>query len=273
MDKTPLIQGEKADETPTVQEGQSSSVENNELVSEMMNLGVFYGQSKSRTNPKMRKYILANRSGFSVINLEKTIVKLEATKKLIKEVTAKREKVMVVGTSPAVRGAVKQLGEELDLPYVTERWLGGTLTNFDTISKRIKHLKKLKEEQKNNAWDKYTKKEKLDKERELNKLDKLFGGIEDLEKPPGLLIVADTTNNESATREARALDIPVIGLLNTDADPAWVDIGIPANDKNIKSVEFLLDQIKDMIKEGIKTAPAPKVEEEGEKENKKKEKK
>jgi len=272
MDKTPLTQEEQSDKTPTIQEGQSLPTQENQLVSEMMNLGVFYGQSKSRTNPKMRKYILANRSGFSVINLEKTLIKLEAAGKVIKEVVAKGEKVMVVGTSPSVRQSVKSLGEELDLPYVTERWLGGTLTNFNTISKRIKHLKKLKEEQKNKAWDKYTKKEKLDKERELSKLDKLFGGIEDLEKPPGLLIVADTTNNESATREARALDIPVIGIINTDADPSWVDVGIPANDKSIKSVEFIMNKIKELIKESIKAAPAVKVEESKEKDDKKEDK-
>ena len=257
-------------EDPVKIEGDPLSPEENALISKMMELGVFYGHSKSRTNPKMRKYIVGNRSGFSVINLRKTVSKLSKAKKLIESVAFKEEAIMIVGTSPSVKGAVKAMSEELELPYVTERWLGGTLTNFDTISKRIKYLKKLKEEQAEGSWDKYTKKEKLDKERELNKLDRLFGGIESLDKVPALVILTDLTNNESASREAKALDIPVLGILNTDSDPNLVTVGIPANDKNVNSVEFLLDQLKEMIVEARKHIPEKKIEVEEKSEEEKK---
>ena len=122
------------------------SPEETEAIKNMMDLGVFYGSSKARTNPKMRKYILTNRSGFSVIDLEKTLEGIKKTSAAIDAVVASGGMILLVGLSPSVKGAIKEMAEELDLPHVTERWLGGTLTNFETISKRINQLKKLKEE-------------------------------------------------------------------------------------------------------------------------------
>ena len=271
MKEETQIQQPNTEATPsTPQEVVSPTPENADLISKMMELGVFYGHSKSRTNPKMRRYILANRSGFNVINLQKTASKLEAAKKLIDKVVPKGEGVLLVGTGPSVKDAVRSLADRLELPYVTERWLGGTLTNFNTISKRVQHLKKLKEEKENNAWEKYTKKEQLDKERELNKLNHLFGGIEHMKKVPGLMVLADVTNNEAAAREAKALDIPTLSIINTDADPTSVTVGIPANDKNIKSVEFIMEQIGEMLEGALKKIKEPKEEKvEDKKENKK----
>ncbi|MEX2054242.1 MAG: 30S ribosomal protein S2 [Candidatus Colwellbacteria bacterium] len=224
--------------------------EETELIKSMMDIGVFYGRSKARTNPKMRKFILTNRSGFSVIDLQKTIEALVRATKMVEDAVAQKETVLLVGVSPSVKGAIKEVAEETNMPYVTERWLGGTLTNFETISKRINHLKKLKEEKAEGGWDKYTKKEQLDLEKELNKLQRLFGGIETLTSLPKLVFVADVASNQIPAKEARALGIPVLGIINTDADPSLVDQGIPANERSVKSVEFIMDRTKEAILAG-----------------------
>src|SRR3989344_4652224 len=228
-------------------ETDSLSVEETEIIKEMMDLGVFYGSSKARTNPKMRKYILTNRSGFSVIDLEKTLEGIKKTSAAIDAVVSSGGMILLVGLSPSVKGAIKEMAEELDLPHVTERWLGGTLTNFETISKRINQLKKLKEEKANGDWDKYTKKEQLDLEKELTKLNRFFGGLEKMNKLPQMVFIADISSNVIPAKEARILGIPIAGLINTDANPKLVDYGIAANERNAKSAEFILEKIKDVI--------------------------
>lgn len=227
---------------------------------EMMELGIFYGRSKSRANPKMKPFIVSNRSGFGVINLRKTYAALKKLDEILEEVVQKQGLILLVGTSPSVKGAVKAAAEELDLPYVTERWLGGTLTNFDTISKRIRYLKKLKEDKASGELAKYTKKEQLKLERELFKLEKLFGGISSLDKIPALVFVADLKNNELAAKEAKEVGVKVVGILNTDANPDLVDHGIPANDRNRKGIEFLMDRLKTAIREARAKMPAVKID-------------
>lgn len=223
------------------------SPEDTEAIKHMMDLGVFYGSSKARTNPKMRKYILTNRSGFSVIDLEKTLEGLKRTTAAIEEVVVSGGTVLLVGISPSVKGAIEEMAQELGLPYVAERWLGGTLTNFETISKRISYLKKLKEDKANGDWDKYTKKEQLDLEKELMKLSRFFGGLEKMNKLPQMVFVADVSSDVTPAKEAKSLSIPVAGIINTDANPKLVDYGIAANERNAKSVEFVLNKIKTAI--------------------------
>lgn len=227
---------------------------------EMMELGIFYGRSKSRANPKMKPFIVSNRSGFGVINLRKTYAALKKLDEILEGVVQKQGLILLVGTGPSVKGAVKAVAEELGLPYVTERWLGGTLTNFDTISKRIRYLKKLKEDKASGELAKYTKKEQLKLERELFKLEKLFGGISGLDKIPALVFVADLKNNELAAKEAKEVGVKVVGILNTDANPDLVDHGIPANDRNRKGIEFLMDRLKTAIREARAKMPAVKID-------------
>lgn len=238
-----------AKENTTQLEADSLSPEETEMVKEMMDLGVFYGSSKARTNPKMRKYILTNRSGFSVIDLEKTLEGLKKTSVAIEGVVMNGGVVLLVGIAPSVKGAIKQMAEELDLPYVATRWLGGTLTNFETISKRINHLKKLKEEKASGDWSKYTKKEQLDLEKELTKLTRLFGGLEKMNKLPQMVFVADISSNVTPAKEAKSLGISIAGIINTDANPKLVDYGIAANERNAKSAEFILEKVKNVISE------------------------
>ncbi len=237
--------GTKANPTPV--EVESLTPEEMEMIKHMMDLGVFYGSSKARTNPKMRKYILTNRSGFSVIDLEKTLEGIKRTSAAIEGIVINGGTILLVGISPSVKGEIEEMAKELGLPYVAERWLGGTLTNFETISKRINQLKKLKEDKANGDWDKYTKKEQLDLEKELVKLSRFFGGLEKMNKLPQMVFVADISSDETPAKEAKSLGIPVAGIINTDANPKLVDYGIAANERNAKSAEFILEKIKNVI--------------------------
>lgn len=229
-------------------------VEDKELFHQMMNAGVFYGRSKSRTNPLTKKYILTTRSGFEVIDMQKAIVHLKKAGEILKKKIAEGGTVLLVGTSPAVKKPVKNIAERLGLLYVTERWLGGTLTNFKTITKRISYFKKLKSDKASGSLDKYTKKERLKIDKELVKLEKLFGGIEELNDLPSLMFIADIKKNEFAAKEARQKNIPVIAFLNTDANPKLIDYPIPANDRNPKSVELLMEYLANEAEEGKRLA-------------------
>jgi len=229
--------------------------EESKLMQEMMELGIFYGRSKSRANPKMKPFIVSNRSGFGVINLRKTYAALQKLDEVVADAVQKQGLILLVGTSPSVKGVIKAVANELGLPYVTERWLGGTLTNFDTISKRIKYFRKLKEDKESGELAKYTKKEQLKLERELFKLEKFFGGISNLDKIPVLVFVADLKNNELAAKEAKEVGVKVVGILNTDANPDLVDYGIPANDRNRKGMEFLVNRLKTAIQDARAKIP------------------
>jgi len=255
-------------------EADSLTPEETELIKEMMDIGVFYGRSKARTNPKMRKYILTNRSGFSVIDLRKTLESLKKNLKLIEEVVAQKGTILFVGTSPSSKNIVKEVAEATEMPYVTERWLGGTLTNFETISKRINHLKRLKKEKVEGDWDKYTKKEQLDFEKELAKLERLFGGIESLNILPQLLFITNVSTNEIPAKEARVAGIPAVGVINTDANPRLIDHAIPANERSTKSIEFIMNKVREAVLAGkAKQATLAEVKKEEKKEEPKEQEK
>lgn len=273
VDKTAVEPANKTEENKDqkAQKDAASSLNtaDNAQIEEMMAIGMFYGRSKSRTNPKMKTFIMANRSGFEVIDLQKTIYGIDKVEKAIEEVYAKGGEVLLVGTAPTAKRKVKEIGEETGTPYVNERWLGGTLTNFETISQRVKHMKKLREQKESGAWEKYTKKEELDFKKELAKLEKLLGGIGGMKEVPQLLFIADLYQNEIASNEARHVDTEVAAILNTDGDPDKTDYIIPANDRSIQTVEYILDKVKDAIVEA--KAKAAKQEAEKKEEPKKEE--
>ncbi|MCL5224236.1 MAG: 30S ribosomal protein S2 [Patescibacteria group bacterium] len=209
--------------------------------------GVFYGQNHSRTNPKMGQYILTSKGGVEIIDLTKTLKALTEAQELIREKVLAGEEVVLVGTTPAGKGLVKKLGEELKLSNVTERWLGGTLTNFKTLSDRIRYFKKLKADAESGALDKYTKKERVDFNREIGKLTRFFGGIEQLGKLPGLVIIFGLSGNETPAREARKTGVKSIAIVSTASDPDMVDIAIPGNESNPKSLEVLATYLEKAI--------------------------
>lgn len=217
-----------------------------------MEIGAFYGLSKSRTNPKMRPYILTAKSGVEVIDLERTMEKMDKALEVLKNKAKSGGLILFVGTTPSAKNAVIKLAEELRMPYVTERWLGGTLTNFKMISQRVSHMKKIKEDKEAGNLEKYTKKERLEIIKELEKMDKFFHGLFYMEKMPAAVVVLDVRNNTLAAREADKMGVVSVGTVNTNANPDLVDYPIPINDKAISVMEHLTEEIGKAIKEGQK---------------------
>jgi small subunit ribosomal protein S2 len=218
---------------------------------EMMDAGVFYGRKKSKTNPKMRPFVLGNRGGIEIINLEKTEALMDAAAAFIKEKVRNNGLVLVVGTEPAAETTVIALGKKFSVPYVTTRWVGGAVTNFKIISKRVDHLKQLRTDLASGALNKYTKKERLEMEREMRRLEELMGGLENMTREPDVMVIIDPILHHTALAEAITKKIPVVALANVDADPDKIDYLIPGNDKAKKSIEWFLERITKAIEEGI----------------------
>ncbi len=221
-------------------------------IKSLMELGAFYGLSKSRTNPKMKPNIITSKSGVEVIDLEKTISALDKATEALKNKIKNGGAVLFVGTTPSAKVAVKTIAEELRMPYVTERWLGGTLTNFRVISQRISQLKKIKEDKETGNLEKYTKKERTQILKELEKMDKFFHGLFYMERMPSVMVVFDLRNNTLAASEAKKVGIMSIATVNTNANPDLVDYSVPINDKALSVVDYLANEFSRAIKEGQK---------------------
>lgn len=217
---------------------------------ETVDAGVFYGRSKSRTNPRMKRYILGNRNEIEIIDLSKTKDAIDRAGEFLQEKASKGENILFVGTQPAAESIVS-FGKEFGYPVVSTRWLGGTLTNFRVILKRIEYYVKLKTDWANNAFaEKYTKKERIGIERELRRLEELFAGLEALKSLPSAVVILDPNLHLAALREANLLHIPVVAYVNTDADPDLVTYLVPGNTKARMSIEWFFDRVKQSIREG-----------------------
>ncbi len=223
---------------------------------ELTDAGVFLGRKKRNTHPRMRPYILTTRNEIEIINLQKTTDDVEKAVAFVKEKVRNGGVVMVVGTQPQAAEAVAAFAKELDLPYVNVRWLGGLITNFKVLSKRIEYYKKLKSELKSGALEKYTKKERLGFEKELVRLDELLGGLENYNAVPEVLLVIDPNPHMTGVREAKRLGIPVVAYVNTDLDPEVVDYPVVGNTKARKSISWFLSKITEAVKEGKVAAVA-----------------
>jgi small subunit ribosomal protein S2 len=223
---------------------------------EMIDAGVFYGRKKSKTNPKMRQFVLANRGGIEIINLQKTAETLDAAAEFIKEKVKNGALVLLVGTIPTAEAAVINLAKKFNLPYVSNRWVGGAITNFKIITKRVEYLKKLRADFASGALEKYTKKERLELEREMRRLEELMGGLENMTREPDLIIMVDPVLHITALREARGKKIPIVALANVDADPDVITHLVPGNDKAKKSIEWFLGKVETAIEEGLKLKAA-----------------
>lgn len=228
-------------------------------IEEMLKAGLAYGRKRSKLNPKMKPYLYAIRANMAVFDLPKTLRALTAALEAVKAVVAKGGKVLLVGTQPAAKEAVRKFAAETKHLTVTERWLGGTLTNFKTISRRIEHFKKLKEDRDSGKLQKYTKKERLDMDKEIERGDRLFGGVSDMTSLPGIVIVIDALLHDTAIREARRVKVPVTALMTSDADPDLVAYPIPGNSNAIPAITWVVDRIITAIKETPVAAPAPAV--------------
>jgi len=219
---------------------------------DLLEAGCHFGHRTQKWNPKCKPYIFGERAGIHIIDLEQTAHALNKALGFIKEIVSEGAKVLFVSTKSQTLGLIPEKAKACKMPYVCKRWLGGFLTNFPTIKQRIKHLKFLEEGRESGEWEKYTKKEALLLEKELIKLESIFGGVKTLSSLPKALFVLDPVRDHIAVKEARRLKIPVIALVDTNADPDLVDYPIPANDDAIKSLTLMLDLVSSVIAENYK---------------------
>ncbi|MFA6908475.1 MAG: 30S ribosomal protein S2 [Patescibacteria group bacterium] len=230
---------------------------------EMLKRGVHFGHRESRWHPKMKPYIFTARQGIHIINLEKTSEKLAEAYAFIKQKAAEGANILFIGTKRQAQPMIREAAERVHMPYVIQRWLGGTLTNFATISKLIKKLKQLRIDRDAGDFSKYTKKEQLDLEREIARLELCIGGIENLEKIPDVLFVEDVKQEGTAVREAKKMHVPIVALVDSNANPQLVDYPIPANDDATKSLELFITLMAEAVEEGkavrAQAAVAPAV--------------
>ena len=220
-------------------------------IKELLAAGAHFGHKTSRWHPKMAPYIHSKRNGAHIINLEKTVESLDNALPELTKLAAKGEKILFVGTKKQLKDLVKESAESVDMPYVTVRWVGGMLTNVDTINKQIQKLKSLEKRMATGELEKrYSKLEVQRFQEEIDLLNERYGGIKDMTEQPAAVIVADTIQDKNAIKEAKALNIPVYAICDTNSDPSEIDNPIPANDDAIKSVKLILDYFAEAIKEG-----------------------
>lgn len=221
-------------------------------MSQLLEAGVHFGHQTRRWNPKMKRYILTDRNGIYIIDLRKTVEDINRTYDFVKETVAHGGNVLFVGTKRQAQQSIKEQAERVGMPYVNERWLGGMLTNFQTVHARIQRLKELELIDFDDvAGSGRTKKELLMMRREKEKLERVLGGIRDMAKVPSLVWVVDTPKEHLAVAEARKLNIPVVATLDTNCDTDDVDYAIPGNDDAIRSIELLTSIVADAVAEGL----------------------
>ena len=219
------------------------------LMKNLLEAGVHFGHQTRRWNPKMSRFIFTERNGIYIIDLQKTVKQIEQAYDFVREIVADGGRVLFVGTKKQAQEAVETEAKRSGQFYVSHRWLGGMLTNYKTIRKRIERLKKLELMEEDGTFQRLPKKEVIKLRREAEKLEKFLGGIKEMEKLPDVLFVIDPKNEKIAVNEAKILGIPVIGVVDTNCDPDEVDIAIPGNDDAIRAVKLLTGTIANAIVE------------------------
>ena len=222
---------------------------------QLLEAGVHFGHQTRRWNPKMKPFIFTERNGIHIIDLRKTLDRLQLAQQAAREVVLRGDKVLFVCTKKQLRSVIETEAEESGAFFVTERWLGGMLTNFQTIRKQIRRLKELERGQQENAFEFYTKKERLMLDRERIKLDKYLAGVKDMGRLPGAIFVIDAKREIIAVREAAKLGIPIIAITDTNADPDLIDFPVPGNDDAIRSVSLITHAIAESISVASKEVP------------------
>ncbi|WP_084104382.1 30S ribosomal protein S2 [Demequina sp. NBRC 110056] len=229
---------------------------------QLLDSGVHFGHQTSRWNPKMKRFIFTERNGIYIIDLQQSLSKIDAAYEFVRDTVAHGGTVLFVGTKRQAQEQIAEQAARVGMPYVNERWLGGMLTNFQTVSKRVARLKELEEIDFDDvAGSGRTKKELLGLRREKDKLDKTLGGIRDMAKTPSVVWIVDTNKEHLAVDEARKLGIPVVGILDSNCDPDEVAYGIPGNDDAIRAVGLLTRVIADAVAEGVRIRHTPKGDE------------
>ncbi len=217
-------------------------------LSDMAQAGVHIGHVTSKWHPQMAEYIYTSKDDVHIINLETTQSKFEEAAHFIRRIISEEKDILFVATKKQAVDTVKRTAEELGMPYMVKRWVGGTFTNFNVVQKRVKHINDLQRQLENGELEKYTKRERLGFQEEIEKAQGLFGGISQMETLPGAVFVEDVEKDMLAVKEAHDVGIPVIGLTDTNVNPNLVDYAIPANDDALASIEYMYTKISEVIK-------------------------
>ena len=226
----------------------------------LLEAGVHFGHQTRRWNPKMARYIFTERNGIYIIDLQKTVKKVDEAYSFLRETAAAGETILFVGTKKQAQDAIKEEATRANMFFVNERWLGGMLTNFKTIETRIKRLKELEKMAEDGTFEVLPKKEVIGLRHEMDKLEKYLGGIKDMPKMPGAIVIVDPKKEKIAIQEAHKLGIPVVATVDTNCDPDEVDFPIPANDDAIRAVKLLISKLADAVIEGAQDTEAVEAE-------------
>jgi small subunit ribosomal protein S2 len=229
-----------------------SSLKND--MSMMLKAGVHFGHQKSRRNPKMAEYIFGTRNGVNIIDLQKTSEKLEAASKFIEKAVSEGQEILFVGTKKQAKKLIESGAKRCGSPYVIDRWLGGTFTNFSAISARTRFLRDGEEKFKKGEYDKYTKFEQMKMAEELEKLERRMGGIKNMTKLPGVIFVTGVIEDDLAIKEAIKKNIPIVGLVDTNVDPGRIDYPIPANEDAVSSLRLMIGYVVKAVLSGKEKA-------------------
>ncbi len=225
------------------------------VLEEMAKAGVLYGRKKSKTHPRMKPFIFTTRNGIEILDLSKTMQALEKAGNFLKEIAKKEGLILVVGTKPAAQELTENFAKKFSMLFVIKRWLGGTLTNFKTISKRIQYYMNLKSDRATGKLEKYTKKERVEFDKEIERLNGFFVGLERLTRLPDVLVIINANEHITAVREAKRLKIPIVAILSTDTDPELANYPIPANDNSKTSIAWILGKLEAKVEEGARERP------------------
>lgn len=234
---------------------------NTSLQQQLLEAGVHFGHLKKKWNPKMLPYIFAEKKGIHIIDLNKTVECMQETAAALKQIARSGKKILFVGTKKQAKDIVNECAKRVNMPYVTERWLGGMLTNFNTVRKSVKKMQSIEKMLGDGSFDSITKKERLTLSRDKDKMEKVLGGIAQLGRVPAALFIVDIGHEHIALAEAKRLGISTFGLVDTNCDPNKVDFAIPANDDATKSIAILVNYITNAIAEGLAERQAAKDDE------------
>ncbi|HMT72932.1 MAG TPA: 30S ribosomal protein S2 [Chitinophagaceae bacterium] len=234
---------------------------NTSLQQQLLEAGVHFGHLKKKWNPKMLPYIFAEKKGIHIIDLNKTVECLQETAAALKQIARSGKKILFVGTKKQAKDIVNESAKKVNMPFVTERWLGGMLTNFNTVRKSVKKMQSIEKMLSDGSFDSITKKERLTLSRDKDKMEKVLGGIAQLGRIPAALFIVDIGHEHIALAEAKRLGIATFGVVDTNCDPNKVDFAIPANDDATKSIAIIVNYITAAIAEGLAERQAAKDEE------------
>lgn len=229
---------------------------------QLLEAGVHFGHQTRRWNPKMAEYIFTERNGIYIIDLQKTVKKLEDAYMVVRDIAAEGDEILFVGTKKQAQESIKEEAQRCGMPYVNARWLGGMLTNFSTIKRRIKRLGQLQAMREDGTFDMLPKKEAAKLELEIEKLEKFMGGITEMKKQPAAMFIVDPRKERIAVAEAKKLGIPIIAIVDTNCDPDEIDHVIPGNDDAIRAVKLIAGAMADAVIEGRQGMQGAAAEEE-----------